>query len=73
MFKRRRRNRPILMIDNIGRHGVALSDARPLDVPLAVHREYDLTVYGEGGEAAATKRLSLYQWLRAYCRIGIYG
>jgi hypothetical protein len=70
MFKRR--CKAILMIDNIGRHGVALSDARPKDVPLATHREYDLTVFNESGEHAATKRLSVWQWVRSRARIGMY-
>ncbi len=73
MFKRRRRNKPLLMIENIGRHVVAVGDARPRAVPLATHRQYDLTVFKESGdEHAATKRLSVWQWLRAHARIGLY-
>ncbi len=69
----RRKRTPILEITNCGRHGVVVDDARPRAAPLATHRDYSVTVFNDKGEAAATKRMGVWQWIRAHVRIGVYG
>jgi hypothetical protein len=69
MFKRKRTYRPIHVIDNIGHPGhemVSVGDFRPRDVPLATHRQYDLTLKDSAGAEYAATKATRSLWARIW-------